>query len=283
MCFEWRYKVGCSVPANPSLQAPSPAGWPNQGPGALYNGMIAPLLPLACRGVIQYHGVNNGSRAHEFCQLLPVLLSSWRKAFGPDFAFVMVQEPNFMAQGKPRDYVEPEDSMSLPLGIAPIREAVLKALSSPRTAMAVTIDIGESWDIHPNNKRVVGQRLALAALGGIYGRKTVYSGPLYESMKAKGSRVRVRFRHVGGGLVSRGGELRQFMVAGADRKFVWAKAAIEGDTVVVSSDQVKAPVAVRYAFWADPKDANLYNREGLPASPFRTDDWDLATNSVKPK
>ena len=143
----------------------------------------------------------------------------------------------------------------------------------------VTIDIGEAKDIHPRNKQDVGKRLALAARALVYGEKIVYSGPIYDSMTVEGSRVRLRFKHVGGGLTARGpGKLASFAIAGKDKKFVWADAQIDGDTVLVSSDQVPQPVAVRYA-WADnPDTCNLYNKEGLPASPFRTDDWPILSS-----
>jgi sialate O-acetylesterase len=144
--------------------------------------------------------------------------------------------------------------------------------SVPGTGLAVTIDLGEAADVHPPNKRDVGRRLARWALGTTYGRELVYSGPLFEKMVREGQRIRLRFRHVGGGLVARGGDLRGFAVAGKDRRFHWARAAIESDAVVVWSDQVETPVAVRYA-WADNPVASLYNAEGLPASPFRTDAW----------
>jgi sialate O-acetylesterase len=141
--------------------------------------------------------------------------------------------------------------------------------------MAVAIDLGEEKDIHPRNKQDVGKRLARAALGTVYDRAVVYSGPLYDGMKVEGDRIRVSFKHVGGGLEARGGKLAGFAVAGADRKFVWAEAEIDGETVVVRHPLVPAPVAVRYA-WADNPEATLYNKEGLPASPFRTDDWPRA-------
>ena len=146
-------------------------------------------------------------------------------------------------------------------------------LALPNTGMAVIIDIGDANDIHPKNKQDVGRRLALWALANSYGKKLVYSGPIYKTMKTKGNQIILHFDHVGGGLVARPDEpLKGFAIAGADRKFVWADAKIEGDSIVVSSSEVSAPVAVRYA-WADNPVCNLYNNEGLPASPFRTDDW----------
>jgi sialate O-acetylesterase len=156
---------------------------------------------------------------------------------------------------------------------AELREAQLMTLALPNTGMAVIIDIGEADNIHPKNKQDVGKRLALWALANTYGKKLVYSGPIYKSMKIDGNSIVLSFDHVGGGLVAKGGEeLKGFAVAGVDKKFVWADAKIVGDTVVVSSDQVAEPAAVRYA-WADNPVCNLYNKEELPASPFRTDDW----------
>ena len=156
---------------------------------------------------------------------------------------------------------------------AELREAQTMTMSKlPKTGEAVIIDIGESGDIHPKNKQDVGKRLALWAESQIYGKDIVYSSPLYESMKVEQNKVRVSFKHAGSGLEAKGEKLVGFAIAGEDRTFVWADATIDGKTVVVSSDKVSKPVAVRYA-WADNPDCNLYNKEGLPASPFRTDDW----------
>ncbi len=163
---------------------------------------------------------------------------------------------------------EPADS-----ALAELREAQLMTLALPNTGMAVIIDIGEADDIHPKNKQDVGKRLALWALAGSYGKKLVYSGPIYKSMKVEVDKIILNFGHVGSRLVAGGGRaLKGFAIAGADRKFVWADAKIVGDGVVVGCDEVSEPVAVRYA-WADNPVCNLYNKEDLPASPFRTDDW----------
>jgi sialate O-acetylesterase len=152
----------------------------------------------------------------------------------------------------------------------------LHSLAITNAAMAVTIDCGEPWNIHPANKQIVADRLIRAALGCVYGQHIEYSGPIYDSMKVTGSQVRLKFDHAGGGLVAKDGPLKQFAIAGADHKFVWADARIEApDTVVISSDQIKTPVAVRYAFSGNPQGANLFNDAKLPASPFRTDDWEL--------
>ena len=164
---------------------------------------------------------------------------------------------------------------------AELREAQLMALSLPNTGMAVTIDIGEAHDIHPQNKQEVGRRLGLAARRIAYGEKLVYSGPIYRSMEVEGNAIRLRFDHVGGGLAPKGGApLKGFAIAGEDRKFVWADARIDGETVVVSSKDVPNPLAVRYA-WAINPVCNLYNNEGLPASPFRTDSWPGITKGKK--
>jgi len=232
-------------------------------PGALYNGMIAPLIPYAIRGAIWYQGESNAGRAYQYRTLFPTMIRDWRANWGQgDLPFLFVQLANFQERK-----AEPAES-----AWAELREAQLRTLSVPNTAMAVIIDIGEADDIHPKNKQDVGERLALAGLGTVYGKDVAYSGPIYESMEIEGARIRLHFRHVDGGLVANEGELKGFAVAGADRKFVWAEARIDGDTVLVWNDQVKEPVAARYA-WADNPEADLYNAAGLPASPFRTDDW----------
>ena len=233
-------------------------------PSGLYNAMIAPLIPYGIQGAIWYQGESNAGRAYQYRKLFPAMIKNWRKDWGQgDFPFLFVQLANFRA-------VKPDPNES---DWAELREAQLMTLAIPNAGMATIIDIGEANDIHPKNKQDVGKRLALWALAETYGKEMVYSGPLYKSMEIKGHEIVLGFDHVGGGLVAGGGErLKGFAVAGADRKFVWADARIEGDRVVVGSDQVSEPVAVRYA-WADNPVCNLYNREGLPASPFRTDQW----------
>jgi len=233
-------------------------------PSGLYNGMIAPLIRYGICGVIWYQGEANVERAYQYRKLFPAMIKNWRNDWGQgDFPFLFVQLANFQA-------VKSEPSES---DWAELREAQLTTLDLPNTAMAVTIDIGEANDIHPKNKQDVGKRLALWALGKMYGKKLVYSGPVYKSMTVEGNKILLHFDHIGGGLVAGDGEpLKGFAIAGADHKFVWADAKIEGDTVVVSSERVSEPVDVRYG-WADNPVCNLYNKEGLPASPFRTDDW----------
>ncbi len=233
-------------------------------PAGLYNAMIAPLIPYGIQGAIWYQGESNAGRAYQYRQLFPAMITNWREDWGQGkFPFLFVQLANFMAADP-----EPVDS-----AWAELREAQLMTLALPKTGMAVIIDIGEANNIHPKNKQDVGKRLALWALAKTYGKKQVYSGPIYKSMKTEGNKIILDFEHVGGGLAAGGGEpLKGFAVAGAERKFVWADAKIEGDTVVVSSNEVSVPVAVRYG-WANNPVCNLYNKEGLPASPFRTDDW----------
>ncbi len=233
-------------------------------PSALYNGMIAPLIPYAIRGAIWYQGESNAGRAYQYRKLFSAMIRDWRREWGQGaFPFLFVQLANFMARE-----AEPAES-----AWAELREAQSMTLRLPKAGQAVIIDIGEANDIHPKNKQDVGRRLALNALAIAHGRDIVYSGPVYRSMETEGDRIRLHFDHVGGGLVAKGGgPLRGFAIAGEDRKFVWADAAIEGDSVVVHSEGVPNPVAVRYA-WANNPECNLYNEEGLPASPFRTDSW----------
>ena len=254
----WRYRLGATMEP---LASQTFIRWKPLG---LYNAMLAPLQKYSIKGVIWYQGESNAARPIQYRELLPAMVRDWRKHWNQgDFPFLLVQLPNYMER-------KPEPSES---NWALLREAQLKTLSLPQTGMAVTIDIGEWNDVHPLNKKDVGTRLVLAAQSVAYGEASVVSsGPIYESMKIDGEKIIVSFRHTGSGLVARGGELRSFAIAGVDKRFVWAKARIENNRVMVWSEQVQNPVAVRYA-WADnPAGANLYNEEGLPASPFRTDE-----------
>jgi sialate O-acetylesterase len=269
----WRYKVEFAVDTSKRGPRPSEPMGPDHphSPAGLWNAMIRPIVPFAIRGAIWYQGETNAGRAYQYRKLFPAMITDWRKAWGQgDFTFLFVQLANFTAR---KD--EPDESEW-----AELREAQSMTLGLPKTGQAVIIDIGDAVDIHPKNKQDVGLRLALAAEAIAYGKGIVYSGPAYKGLKIDGGKAVLTFEHIGGGLVAKGGKLTGFAVAGADRKFVWADAKIEGDTVVVSSDKVAAPVAVRYA-WANNPDCNLYNKAGLPASPFRTDQWPGVTISNK--
>jgi sialate O-acetylesterase len=221
-------------------------------PSGLFQAMIAPLAPYGIHGAIWYQGEGNAGRAFQYRKLLPAMIQGWRAAWGYDFPFLIVQLPNFRERR-----LQPSES-----DWAELREAQSMALRLPNTGLAVTIDLGEADNVHPANKRAVGERLARAAAGE--------SSPLYAGLAVEGPRIRIRFRDGDGLAALGGGPLRGFAIAGEDRRFVWAKAAIEGETVVVWSPEVPKPVAVRYA-WADNPDCNLGNRAGLPASPFRSD------------
>ena len=264
---EWKEAVekakaeGKDQPRRPG--EPFGPGNPN-APAGLYNAMIAPLIPYGIQGAIWYQGESNAGRAYQYRTLFPAMIKNWRDDWGQgQFSFLFVQLANFM-QTKP----EPTES-----AWAELREAQSMTLALPNTGMVVIIDIGDAVDIHPKNKQDVGKRLALWALADTYGKKLVYSGPIYKSMNVDCSSIILSFNHVGGGLVAKGGaELKGFSIAGKDRKFVWADAKIDGDKVIVSSEKVDMPVAVRYA-WADNPVCNFYNQEDLPASPFRTDEW----------
>jgi len=233
-------------------------------PHVLYDGRIQPLVPYALRGALWYQGESNEGNAADYADLLERLIRDWRNAWGlGDFPFLICQLANF--------------KLASPLPVSGawslVRDAQRRALDLPATGCAVTIDLGDADDVHPRNKRDIGERLARWALADTYGRGGVKSGPLYDGYTVEGDRIRVRFRECGSGLVSRGGRLVRFAVAGEDRRWRRADAVIEGNTVVVRSTDVLHPAAVRYA-WADnPEGCNLYNTEGLPASPFRSDEW----------
>jgi len=275
----WKYKVEVAIPGDRQMPPrPNEPMGPNNPwlPTGLYNAMIHPIVPFAIRGATWYQGESNADRAYQYRKLFAAMITDWRKAWAEgDFAFGFVQLANFTPRND-----KPVDS-----DWAELREAQTMTLKLPAAGQAVIIDIGEAADIHPKDKQDVGGRLALWAEAKVYGRKDlVYSGPMYKSMKVDGDKVVLAFDHVGGGLVVgkkdglapmqavAGGELKGFSIAGDDKKFVWADAAIVGDTVVVSSKDVAKPASVRYA-WSNNPECNLYNKEGLPASPFRTDEW----------
>jgi sialate O-acetylesterase len=239
---------------------------PNSKPTLLYNGMIHPLINFPVLGAIWYQGEANAGRAYRYRTRFPNLINDWRNKWGnPEMGFYFVQLANFM---KPVDV--PAESEW-----AELREAQTMTLSLPKTGMAVIIDIGEADNIHPRNKQDVGKRLSLAALHDTYGRDVVYSGPVMKEMKIEGSSVVLEFDPMDSELIVRDkyGYVRGFAVAGEDRVFHWARGVKEGNTIRLGCEAVDAPVAVRYA-WADnPDDANLFNTAGLPAGPFRTDEW----------
>ncbi|MGI4863368.1 MAG: sialate O-acetylesterase [Janthinobacterium lividum] len=254
----WQYKLGAALPPTPGTTTFQ------YQPGGLYNGLVAPVLPFALKGVLWYQGESNTSHPIDYYALTSSLIADWRNHFHqPALPFLYVQLANINPAKK-----EPGESNQ-----AQVRDAQRRLLAVPHTGMAVISDVGEWNDIHPLDKQTVGHRLALAAERVAYGDKRVVAeGPLYQSLKTEAGQVALRFADVGSGLLAKGGgPLRGFTVAGADKKFVPAQARIVGNTVVVASAQVAAPVAVRYA-WADnPEEANLYNKEGLPASTFTTE------------
>ncbi len=257
--------AGRKPPRRPTVAA-DPAVNPNR-PANLFNGMIHPLIPCAIRGAIWYQGERNtrGDISKSYGLQLETMINDWRSRWGYEFPFAWVQLPNFT-----EPQVEPVEST----GWVIVREGMLNTLDLPQTGMAITVDIGEARDIHPKNKQDVGLRLATWALAEVYGKPGVPSGPLYKSMNRNGSAIVINFDHLGSGLIAKGDKPVGFAIAGADRKFVWADAKIVGETVVVSSPDVKDPVAVRYGWAPNPK-CNLYNSVGLPASPFRTDEWPI--------
>ncbi|MES2418836.1 MAG: sialate O-acetylesterase [Bacteroidota bacterium] len=235
----------------------------SKSPVKLYNGMIAPLIPFTLKGVIWYQGESNSPRAYQYRKLFPALIESWRKEWKNDFPFYFVQIAMHYKQS-------PE-----------IREAQLLTLQSiPQTGMAVITDVSDSLDIHPRNKEVPGNRLARIALAKTYHQQQLeYAGPLYQSMKIEGDYIIIKFAHANG-LMAKGSALSEFTIAGQDRAFAAAKAVIKGNEIWVSSPSVKAPISVRFA-WKNYARPNLFNSEGLPASPFRTDNWPGETMGEK--
>jgi len=261
---EWNYQVD-QVFTKPSY---SPSGQQiiqpivaQNSPTGLYNTMVAPAINYGISGFLWYQGETNAGKPKEYAKLLPALINDWRNKWGlGNIPFLFAQLPNYMEV----DYVPVESDW------AQLRQSQLQALKVPNTGMSVGLGAGEWNDIHPLNKKTIGERLALWAEKLVYGEKNiVYSGPVYRSATVQGNKVILNFDHVGSGLTAKGEpELYHFAIADADKKYVWAKAKIEGNTVIVWNDSISSPVAVRYA-WADnPDGANLYNTEGLPASPF---------------
>ncbi|MEK6795828.1 MAG: sialate O-acetylesterase [Spirochaetota bacterium] len=258
----WRFEIEHDLGlVSPPLLKQGP-GNPNS-PYILFDSMIAPIVPYALRGAIWYQGESNASRASEYARLMRDMIRCWRYEWGYDLSFLIVELANYMSASP---YQEGSTW-------ARLREAQNDALAEVNTGIAVAIDIGEANDIHPKNKGDVGSRLAQWALARTYGMDIVPSGPLYAGMTIEGASIRLSFSNIGKGLSAKGGVLKTFYIAGADRVFRPADTAIDGSTIIVKSAAVVAPVAVRYA-WADnPEGCNLYNADGLPASPFRTDRW----------
>lgn len=248
---------------------------PNSYPTLLFNSMVNPIIPYAIEGAIWYQGETNAGRAYQYRKAFPLMINDWRQRWNQgDFPFYFVQLASFNSANG--------DSQRGSTW-AELREAQTKTLSLPNTGMAVTIDIGESKDIHPRNKQDVGKRLAAIALHNQYQKQGEYSGPLYRSMRTVGNKIELSFDHAQSGFKvnDKYGYIKGFEIAGANKQFRFAQAQVSGDKIIVWCDDVSAPVAVRYAWADDMPEANLYNKEGFPAVPFRTDNWTGITESVK--
>lgn len=292
----WQAKVEFALPPPDAGTPPAPKIIPqNAVASSLFNGMIHPIIPYAITGVVWYQGESNSKRAYNYRTALPLLIKDWRQQWKQgDFPFYFCQLANF----RPKQPSPGESDW------AELREAQCMALSVPNTGQAVLIDLGESGDIHPQNKEAAGERLANIALACTYGKSVPFANPLYKSMKIEGDKIRLSFTNIEGGLVAKDlpptyivktqngstaplvrnspqSELEGFAICGEDRKWFWADAKIDGDSVLVWSSHVPAPIAARYA-WADNPTCNLYSKSGLPASPFRTDDFPGITQEPKP-
>ncbi len=255
-------KGNVAPPLPPTPKDPRSNSWRASG---LWNAMIAPLTPYAIAGAIWYQGESNAEFAYQYRKVFSTMIRQWRTSWGEgDFPFFFVQLANFVPNNK------------FPDTWAVLRESQQKVLDLPKTGMAVAVDIGDPHDIHPRNKQEVGRRLALAAQNVAYGRKIEYMGPSFKSMRVDAGGLHLRFTHAVGGLVVRGPSPTGFVIAGQDQEFYPATAKVVGNEVVLTSAQVSKPVAARYA-WADDPKCNLYNKQGLPAPPFRTDDWLVST------
>jgi sialate O-acetylesterase len=295
----WEQKTEFTLPALTEAEKagmpvnPGSEPWSWQGPSRLYNAMIHPLIPYALKGVIWYQGESNVGRAYQYRTAFPLLIKDWRARWGQgDFPFLFCQLANMTEK----------QSMPGESNWAELREAQLRTLSVANTGQAVLIDIGDSANVHPRNKADVGARLAAIALAQTYGQSVPFSGPIYQAAKIDGGKIRLAFKQTDGGLVAKPlaatysvdsatgataplvrnntGPLEGFAICGADHQWVWAEAKIEGNQVVVSSNKVPSPVAVRYG-WAGNPTCNLYNGAGFPASPFRTDDFPITSQSTR--
>lgn len=271
----WEKQRDEAKAAGKEFKTPRPNPW---RPSELYNGMVANIIPYAVQGAIWYQGESNAGRAWQYRRLFADMIKNWRNDWDRDLTFLEVQlAPWDKSKKRTLDQITaaPGDS-----DWAELREAQwLTAQNLKKVGMAVITDFGDKDDIHPGKKEPVGQRLALLARHMAYGEKIVANGPTYDGVRFKEGKAILSFDHVGSGLEARGGDLKGFAIAGEDQKFVWANAVIEGDKVIVSSPSVESPKAVRFG-WADFPVVNLFNKEGLPATPFRTDDWPMIT---KPK
>jgi sialate O-acetylesterase len=264
----WAFRISAVVPTNSGVG-------PNSYPSLLYNAMINPILPFAIKGAIWYQGESNADRAYQYRTSFPLLINDWRRLWNQgEFPFYFVQLASFnSANGNSKNGSK----------WAELREAQTLSLNVPNTGMAVITDIGEPKDIHPRNKQDVGKRLAAVALHDTYGQNNVFSGPVYQSMQTNGNRITLSFSSIGGGLTVKDkyGYIRGFEIAGADQQFHYAKAYVEGDKVVVFTEEISSPVAVRYGWADDNLEDNLFNKEGFPAAPFRTDKWKGVTEEKK--
>ena len=261
----WKYKIA-------SVSKNGFAIYPNTYPTLLYNAMINPLIEYPIKGVIWYQGESNAFRAYQYRKTFPLLIRNWREKWNQgNFPFLFVQLVNFDASngGNGSTWAE-------------LRESQSKTLSVPNTGMAVTIDVGEAKDIHPKNKQIVGKRLALVALEKVYKKRMMSSGPVYKSFEKEEGKIIISFTSLGKGLMVKDSlkVINGFTIAGADKKFVKAIAYVSKGKIVVYGEEVKNPVAVRYAWTDNPEEANLFNKDGFPAAPFRTDNWNLLTKDV---
>ncbi|PSL45342.1 sialate O-acetylesterase [Chitinophaga niastensis] len=263
----WAFHIEATAPASTGVS-------PNSYPSLLYNAMINPILPFAIKGAIWYQGESNADRAYQYRKAFPLMISDWRRLWHQgDFPFYFVQLASYSASN---------GNSKTGSTWAELREAQTLTLSLPNTGMAVITDIGESKDIHPKNKQDVGKRLAAAALHNTYGKDIVFSGPVYQSMQITGNKATISFSGTGSGLVVKDkyGYIKGFEIAGADQQFHYAKAYVEGNKIIVYADEVNSPVAVRYGWADDNLEDNLFNKEGFPAAPFRTDKWKSITENA---